>query len=220
VVRDYGADSLRLFEMFLGPLEASKPWSMEGVSGVRGFLERVWRLVVDDRSEALLLSAAVQDLAPTVEQDRMLHRTIQAVTQDIERMSLNTAIAKMMEFTNFFTKCDVRPRTAIERFVLLLSPFAPHLAEELWQLLGHEKTLAYEPWPTFDEAKLREDTVEIPIQISGKLRHRITVAADTPADALETAAKADPRVAELLAGKTIVKAIVIPGRMVNFVVKG
>ena len=105
----------------------------------------------------------------------MLHRTIQAVTQDIERLAFNTAIAKMMEFTNFFTKCDVRPRAAMEQFVLLLSPFAPHLAEELWQLLGHDKTLAYEPWPTFDEAKLREDTVEMPVQISGKLRRRVTV---------------------------------------------
>ena len=167
-----------------------------------------------------MLNPAVQDIAPTVEQDRVLHRTIQAVTQDIERTAFNTAIAKMMEFTNFFTKCDIRPRAAMERLVLLVSPFAPHLAEELWQLLGHQKTLAYEPWPTFDEAKLREDTVEIPVQISGKLRHRITVPSDTPADALEAAAKADPRVAELLVGKTIVKAIVIPGRMVNFVVKG
>jgi leucyl-tRNA synthetase len=219
VVRQCGADSLRLFEMFMGPLEATKPWSMEGVSGVRGFLDRVWRMFVDDRIETLELSPAVQEVAPTVEQDRVLHRTIQGVTQDIDRMALNTAIAKMMEFTNFFTKCDVRPRAAMERLVLLLSPFAPHLAEELWQLLGHKQTLAYEPWPTFDAAKIREDSVEIPVQISGKLRHRITVPIDTPAGPLEEAARSDPRVAELLVGKTIVKAVVIPGRMVNFVVK-
>ncbi len=219
VVREYGADALRLFEMFMGPLEAVKPWSMEGVSGVRGFLDRVWRMIVQERSEQLELHPAVQAAAPTPEQDRMLHRTIQAVTQDIERMSFNTAIAKMMEFTNFFTKCDVRPREAMEKLVLLLSPFAPHIAEELWQLLGHAKTLAYEPWPTFDEAKIREDSVEVPVQINGKLRGRVVVPAGASADELEQAALADPRVAELLAGKTLVKKVVLPGRMVNFVVK-
>jgi leucyl-tRNA synthetase len=219
VVRQYGADSLRLFEMFMGPLEATKPWSMEGVSGVRGFLDRVWRMIVDERSETVELNPAVKDVAPTVEQDRVLHRTIQAVTQDAERMAFNTSIAKMMEFTNYFTKCDVRPRVAMERLVLLLSPFAPHLAEELWQLFGHQKTLAFEPWPDFDPAKIREDSVEIPVQISGKLRGRVTVAVDTPAAALEQAARTDPRIAELLVGKTVVKAVVIAGRMVNFVVK-
>ncbi|HEX4145714.1 MAG TPA: leucine--tRNA ligase [Pirellulales bacterium] len=219
VVKQYGADSLRLFEMFMGPLEATKPWSMDGVSGVRGFLDRVWRMIVEERSETVELSAAVKDVAPTVEQDRVLHRTIQAVTQDIERMQFNTAIAKMMEFTNYFTKSDVRPRVAMERLVLLLSPFAPHLTEELWQLFGHEKTLAYEPWPDDDPAKIREDSVEIPVQISGKLRGRVTVPVDTSAEALEQAARTDPRIAELLAGKTVVKAVVIPGKMVNFVVK-
>ncbi|HTU25545.1 MAG TPA: leucine--tRNA ligase [Pirellulales bacterium] len=219
VVKQYGADSLRLFEMFLGPLEATKPWSMEGVNGVRGFLDRVWRMIADERSETAALNAAVQDTPATEEQDRVLHRTIQAVTQDIERMSFNTAIAKMMEFTNFFFKCDMRPRAAMERLVLLLSPFAPHLAEELWQLFGHAKTLAFEPWPTFDVGKIREASVEIPVQIGGKLRGRVTVPVDTTAADLEAAAKSDPRIAELLAGKTIVKAVVIPGKMVNFVVR-
>ena len=189
VVRQHGADALRLFEMFMGPLEATKPWSMEGVSGVRGFLDRVWRMIVDERSETAELSPAVQDVAPSVEQDRVLHRTVQAVTQDVERMQFNTAIAKMMEFTNFFTKCDVRPRVAMERLVLLLSPFAPHMSEELWQLFGHTKTLAREPWPDYDAAKIREESIEIPVQISGKLRGRVTVPVDTPADALEQAAQ-------------------------------
>ena len=133
VVREYGADALRLYEMFMGPLEAVKPWSMDGVSGVRGFLDRAWRMIIDDRAESMQLNAAVQPIEPTAEQNRMLHKTIKAVANDLEQLSFNTAIARMMEFTNFFLKEDVRPKSAMERFVLLLSPFAPHLAEELWQ---------------------------------------------------------------------------------------
>jgi leucyl-tRNA synthetase len=219
VVREYGADSLRLYEMFMGPLEAVKPWSMDGVSGVRGFLDRAWRMIVDDRAESVQLNAPVQDVEPTADQNRMLHKTIKAVTADLEHMSFNTAIARMMEFTNFFLKEEHRPRAAMEKLVLLLSPFAPHIAEELWQVLGRNTTLAYEPWPAFDEAALREDTIEVPVQINGKLRWRIQVAAGTDKAALEAAARTDPKVAELLAGKTVVKAIVVPGRMVNFVVK-
>ena len=219
VVREYGADALRLYEMFMGPLEAVKPWNMDGVSGVRGFLDRAWRMILDDRAEAVQLNAAVQEIEPTAEQNRMLHKTIKAVTADLEQMSFNTAIARMMEFTNFFTKAEPRPRAAMEKLVLLLSPFAPHIAEELWQALGHSTTLAYEPWPTFDEAALKEDTVEVPVQISGKLRGRIQVPADSDKQALESAARNDPKIAELLAGKTVVKAIIVPGRMVNFVVK-
>ena len=138
VVREYGADALRLYEMFMGPLEAVKPWSMDGVSGVRGFLDRAWRMILDDRAEAVQLNAAVQDVEPTAEQNRMLHKTIKAVTNDLEQMSFNTAIARMMEFTNFFLKDERRPRVAMEKLVLLLSPFAPHMAEELWQALGHD----------------------------------------------------------------------------------
>jgi leucyl-tRNA synthetase len=219
VVKEYGADSLRLYEMFMGPLEAAKPWSMEGVNGVRGFLDRVWRMITNERAEQLELNAAVKDVEPTSEQSRVLHKTIQGVTQDLERMAFNTSIAKMMEFTNFFTKCDVRPRSAMEKLVLLLSPLAPHLAEELWQLLGHGKSLAYEPWPTFDPEAIREDNVEVPVQVNGKLRARVTVALGLGAAETEQAARADARVAELLAGQTVVKVVVVPGRMVNFVVK-
>ncbi len=219
VVREYGADALRLYEMFMGPLEAVKPWSMDGVSGVRGFLDRVWRMLLDDRAEAVELNAAVHDVEPTTEQNRMLHRTIKAVTADLEQMSFNTAIARMMEFTNFFLKEEQRPKTAMETLVLLLSPLAPHLAEELWRALGHTDTLAYEPWPAFDEAAIREDTIEVPVQINGKLRGRIQVPAESDRAPLEAAARRDAKIAELLEGKTIVKAIVVPGRMVNFVVK-
>ncbi len=218
VVKEYGADSLRLYEMFMGPLEATKPWSMEGVNGVHNFLGRVWRMIVDDRAEGMDLNPALTDVAPTDEQQRMLHRTIKVVTEDVAKLSFNTAIARMMEFTNFFTKQDRRPRSVMEPFVLLLSPFAPHMAEELWQALGHAKTLAYEPWPAYDDSLLVESTVELPVQINGKVRSKITVAADADQQAVLAAAKADPKVADYLAGKQIVKEIVIPGRLVNIVV--
>jgi leucyl-tRNA synthetase len=219
VVREYGADSLRLYEMFMGPLEATKPWSMEGVNGVRGFLDRVWRMISAERSDEAELNPAVQDVEPSAEQNRVLHKTIAGVTQDLERMAFNTSIAKMMEFTNYFLKCDVRPRTAIEKLVLLLSPLAPHVAEELWQLLGHDESLAYEPWPEVDAAAIHEDTVEIPVQVNGKLRTRVVVPVGSTADEIEAAARADARMVELLTDKTIVKTVVVPGRMVNFVVK-
>jgi leucyl-tRNA synthetase len=221
VVAEYGADSLRLYEMFMGPLEAVKPWSMDGVSGVRGFLDRVWRMIIDDRSETIQLNAVVQDVEPTAEQNRMLHKTIRAVSADVGQLSFNTAIARMMEFTNYFFKAEVRPRSAMERFVLLLAPFSPHIAEELWQALGHDTTLTYQPWPSFEESLIREDTIEIPVQINGKLRAKIQLPADSgnDRDALADAARANPRVAEWLEGKTIVKTIVVPGRMVNYVVK-
>jgi leucyl-tRNA synthetase len=219
VVREYGADSLRLYEMFMGPLEATKPWSMLGVNGVRGFLDRAWRMIVDERADELRLNPQVRDVPLEGEPNRILHKTIAGVTQDIERMAFNTAIAKLMEFTNYFLKCDVRPRAAMEKFVLLLSPLAPHIAEELWQLLGHSETLAYEPWPSFDAAAIREAQVEVPVQINGKLRSRVMVPAGASNDDTREAARADARIAELLAGKQVVKVVVVPGRLVNFVVK-
>ena len=219
VVKGHGADSLRLYEMFMGPLPATKPWSMAGVSGVRGFLDRAWRLIVEDRADDLVLSSTVQDVEPTEEQARTLHKTIKQVTRDIDNKDFNTAIARMMEFTNFFTKQTVRPRSVMKSFVLILSPFAPHIAEELWQLLGGKQTLAYETWPTFDEALTKDAEIEIPVQILGKLRGKVIVPADSDQDTILAAAQADPRIAELLTGKTIVKSIVVPGKLVNFVVK-
>jgi leucyl-tRNA synthetase len=219
VVRNFGADSLRLYEMFMGPLEAVKPWSMHGVSGVEKFLERAWRMIVDERAEEVRLNAAVQDGEPTPEQNRVLHKTIHAVTRDLEQMSFNTAIARMMEFTNYFLGVASRPKRAMESFVLLLSPFAPHAAEELWQALGHDKTLAREPWPAYEEAFLHEETVEIPIQVNGKLRTVVQVPTGITREELEAAARQQPKVAELLSGKTVQKVIIVPGRMVNFVVK-
>lgn len=219
VVRDFGADSLRLYEMFMGPLEATKPWAMDGVKGVRGFLDRAWRMLIDHNAEEVVLNAAIQDIEPTEEQNKMLHRTLKSVTNDLSNISFNTAIARLMEFTNFFTKESTRPKKAMEWFALMLSPLAPHLAEEFWQLLGHSDTLAYEPWPQFVESYTKDNEIEVPVQIMGKVRGRITVPADIKKDDLEALAKSDARVQELLEGKQIVKTIVVPGRLVNFVVK-
>jgi leucyl-tRNA synthetase len=220
IVKEYGADSLRLYEMYMGPLEDSKPWSMQDVNGVHNFLNRVWRLVIDDRVEELATNASVVDRAPTADENRVLHQTIEAVTTDIDKLKFNTAIARMIEFTNYFTKLAERPREVLEKFVLLVSPFAPHMAEELWQALGHQDTLAHESWPKFDPALAREDTIEIPVQVNGKLRSKVAVAADADAKTLEAAARADARVAELLTGKQVVKTVVVPARLVNFAIKG
>ncbi|MEI8226952.1 MAG: leucine--tRNA ligase [Planctomycetota bacterium] len=220
IVRDFGADSLRLYEMFMGPLEATKPWSTTGVGGVRGFLDRCWRLVVDDRAEEITLAPQVCADVPTADQLRELHRLIDKVTRDIQALSFNTAIARMMEFVNFCTPLDRRPRAILEPFVAVLAPFAPHLAEELWEILGQPAPVSLAAWPGVDERWLKDDTVEIPVQVQGKLRGRVTVPADADADALQAAAAADPKIAELLAGKQILKIVAVPGRLINFVVKG
>ncbi|MDR1479686.1 MAG: leucine--tRNA ligase [Planctomycetaceae bacterium] len=218
VVANYGADALRLYEMFMGPLEAVKPWSMDGVHGVRGFLDRVWKMIVSVSAEAFELDSAVQDVSPTEQQNRILHKTIKFVTEDIRKMSFNTAIARMMEFTNFFLKEGVRPKSAMEKFVLILSPFAPHIAEELWEILGHDKTITFEAFPSFDETAIKESTVEIPITINGKLRSKVIVSADLDELELERVAMSDPKINNLIEGKTIAKKIIIRGKMVNLVV--
>jgi leucyl-tRNA synthetase len=219
VVDEYGADSLRLYEMFMGPLEQVKPWNMHGVEGVSRFLARVWRLFIDDRAEQVRLNAAVRDVEPSRETLRELHRTIQRVTEDLDGMRFNTAIAAMMEFTNHLTPLSVRPRSVLEPFVLLLSPFAPHLAEELWHALGHGQTLAYEPWPRYDPELLKVDEVEIPVQVNGKLKTRLTVPAGLDAKALERIVMDDEGVKRLLEGKTVRKVIALAARgLVNIVV--
>lgn len=219
VVSEYGADSLRLYEMFMGPLEATKPWSTKGVNGVRNFLDRVWRLMIDTHADANILLASIQDVEPTPEQNRVIHSTIMNVTQDVETLGFNTPIARMMEFVNFFTKEEVRPKKAMEALVLLLAPYAPHIAEELWQALGHNQSLAYEKWPEYDEGMIKTSEIEVPLQINGKVRAKVVVAADANQEQLEQAARNHERITELLEGKQIVKAIVVPGRLVNFVVK-
>ena len=218
VVEQYGADSLRLYEMFMGPLEAVKPWSMKGVEGVYRFLGRAWRMVVDADSDRVELDPRVRDVAPTPAQAKVLARTVAAVTDDLEGYRFNTAISRLMEFVNAFTGQEVRPKAAMEAFTLLLAPMAPHIAEELWEVLGHASTLAYEPWPTFDPALLVDDEVEVPVQVNGRLKVRVVVPAGAGAEQLEAAALADEKIAALIAGKPIRKTIVVPGKLVNFVV--
>jgi leucyl-tRNA synthetase len=220
VIKEYGADSLRLYEMFMGPLEAVKPWSMQGVEGVYRFLGAVWRLVIDDRAEETRLSPAIVDDAPDRETLRQLHRTIQKVGDDLDGMRFNTAIAAMMEYKNYLQKLERRPRAAVEPFVLILSPFAPHLAEELWHALGHTASLAYEPWPAYDPELVKADEIEVPVQVNGKRRSKLTVPAEISQKDLEAAALADEKVRIALDGKQVAKLIVVPRKLVNIVVKG
>lgn len=218
VVKDYGADSLRLYEMFMGPLEATKPWNMQGVEGVSRFLARCWRLIIDDRSEERVLASAVQDIEPDEETLRKLHQTIKKVTEDLDGMRFNTAISALMELSNHLTRQEVRSRKVMETLVLLLAPYAPHMAEELWQALGHPKTLAYEPWPVYDPKLTQAAAVEVPVQMNGKLRSKVMVPVGSDESATKAAALADERIQELLKGMTIKKAIVVPGKLVNLVV--
>jgi len=222
-VRQYGADTTRLYEMFMGPLETTKPWSMQGVEGISRFLNRAWRMIVDEAEDDLRLSPKVvsdedPQGQPTAEQLRVLHTTIQVVTEDVEALHFNTAISRLMEFVNYFTGQEVRPASCMENFVLLLSPLAPHIAEELWQVLGHSGSLAYAPWPEFDETFTREDTIEMPIQINGRIRGRIIIPISASEEELNKAALSDPKVQKYLEGKTVRKIIFVPKKLINIVV--
>jgi len=220
VIAEYGADALRLFEMFMGPLEQMKPWSTTGVEGVYRFLGRVWRLVMEENQEGqwLFAPAKITDAAPSPELLRSLHGAIQKVTDDIEKLQFNTAISALMVLVNDLTKETVRPRAAVETLLLLLAPFAPHMAEELWNQLGHAKTLAYEPWPQADPRHLVKSEAEIVFQVNGKVRGHVTVPAGSSKEAIEAAARALPAFAEWTAGKAVKKVIVVPDKLVNFVV--
>ncbi len=217
IIHKYGADAFRLYEMFMGPLEQVKPWSTRSVEGTFRFLNRAWRLVVDERTGTL--KAALQDAKPSKEHLRLLHQTIKKVTDDIEGLRFNTAIAAMMEFVNAANKWDVLPRSVVEPFVLILSPFAPHLAEELWQRLGHDHTLAYEPWPAVDDEHLAVERIRIAVQVNGKVRGAIEVPANADKERVLALARQDKNVARHLDGKTLRREIYVPGRIVNFVAK-
>jgi len=222
IYRDYGADTLRLYEMFMGPLDASRPWSTNDIVGVHKFLQRFWRNVVDEDTGALRVSDAPAD----EELRRALHKTIAKVGSDMASLEYNTAIAALMELNNALTKVvqekGSAPREVVEAMVLMLSPLTPHVAEELYEKLGGDDgsagALAFVDFPSADAALLVEDTVEIPVQVNGKVRGRISIAADASQEAIEAAARADAKVAELLEGATVRKVVVVPGRMVNFVV--
>ena len=210
VVRDYGADTLRLYLMFMGPLEASKPWSNQGVEGAKKFLDRVYRAIIEDNK---IIDGENKNL------EVAYNKMVKKVTNDFESLSFNTAISEMMIFINAVYKEDTLPREYAEGFIKVLNPIAPHITEEMWSLLGHENTIAYESWPTYDESKLIEDTYEMVVQVNGKVRGKITVSTDTSDDEMKKLAKEIDNVKVHIEGKEIVKEIVVPKKLVNIVVK-
>ncbi|TRZ37242.1 leucine--tRNA ligase [Niallia circulans] len=215
IVESHGADTLRLYEMFMGPLDAAIAWSTNGLDGSRRFLDRIWRLLVDDNGE---ISGKVQDIDEAKGLDKIYHQTVKKVTEDFEGLRFNTAISQMMVFINECYKADALPKAYIEGFVKLLSPICPHIAEELWEKLGSSAgTIAYEAWPAYDEAKMVDDEIEIVIQINGKVKTKLMVPADANKDALEQIAMEDSQVKEQIDGKTVRKIIAVPGKLVNIV---
>ena len=260
VMNEFGTDALRLFEMFMGPLEMVKPWSTKGVEGVYRFLGRVWRLFVDEQSETefeqhettakqpssqellnlIKLNPAIKEVAVTSAQLKTLHACIKKVTEDLDGLRFNTAISALMVFVNEAMTWETKPVSVLRDFLILLQPFAPHIAEELWEKLstvhGPQSVfrasvssstvdcgpwtvdLAYQPWPKFDPALLVESEIEIPVQVNGKLRDVIKVPVNADNAALEAAAKASEKVQPFLAGKTIKKVIIVPKKLVNIAV--
>jgi leucyl-tRNA synthetase len=261
ILKEFGADAFRLYEMFMGPLQDTKPWNTRGVEGVYRFLGRVWRLFVDEQSETefeqaettmkepsihelldlIKLHAAIKDVSPTPAQLKTLHACIKKVTEDLDGMRFNTAISAMMVFVNEAMTWETKPVSALKTFLQLLHPFAPHIAEELWQKLSTvhspqsavnaspaasstvdsglrtQDSLPYASWPKIDPALLIEDTLEIPVQVNGKLRDVIKVSSTAAATELEAAALANDKVKPFLEGKTIKKIIVVPKKLVNIV---
>jgi len=217
IVKESGADTLRLYEMFMGPLEATKPWNTNGVDGAYRFLNRVYRLFVTE--EGQLNPVIRQDAKADAAFTRTLHKTIKKVTQDTEALRFNTAISQLMIFINEAYKQTELPKPAMEAFVKMLAPYAPHLAEELWEGLGHGETVTYAEWPTWDEELTKENEVEIAVQVNGKIRARVVVPAEAQQPEVEAIAFAVPETQEAIAGKEIVKKILVPGRLLNLVVK-
>jgi len=215
VITDYGADSMRLYEMFMGPLEATKPWSMQGVEGVHRFLNKFWRAAIDENSGNL--NSSIKDVEADEETQRLLHQTIKKVTQDIDNFRFNTAISQMMIFVNHLGRLETKPKKAIETFVLVLAPFSPHVAEELWQKFGHTNTLAHEKWPKFDENIAKEKEIELAVQVLGKIKDKIVVSADADEEQIKQKALACEKVAAAISGKEIKKIIVIKSRLVNII---
>lgn len=213
VIEKYGADTLRMYEMFMGPLEAAIAWSENGLEGSRKFLDRVWRLIVDGDGK-------MRDRITTMNDDKLTkvyHQTVKKVTEDYEQLHFNTAISQLMVFVNEANKTDVLPYEYVEGFVQLLAPIAPHISEELWSILGNKESLTYVPWPTYDESKLVEDEIEVVFQVNGKVRDKATVARGLSKEELEEKAKASEHMQPFLEGKTVRKVIVIPDKLVNIV---
>ncbi|MGD6968772.1 leucine--tRNA ligase [Rossellomorea vietnamensis] len=213
IVSSHGADTLRMYEMFMGPLEASIAWSENGLDGSRRFLDRVWRLLVDENGS---ISEKVKD-ETNKDLEKSYHQTVKKVTEDFEGLRFNTGISQLMVFINDAYKADALPKEYIEGFVKMLAPVTPHLAEELWSKLGHEGTLAYAEWPSYDESKLVSNEIEIVFQVNGKVRAKLTVPRDISRDELQEIALQDGKVQEFIEGKTVRKVIAVPGKLVNIV---
>ena len=210
IVREYGADTLRLYEMFMGPLEVSKPWSSSAVAGARKFINRVWNFFTEP---ANITEADDGKLT------KLYHQTVKKVSSDFETLGFNTAIAQMMVFVNEVYKVGTCPREFAEGFIKMLSCITPHVGEEIWQILGHTESIAYESWPKYDEAKCASDVIEMPIQVNGKVRNVLNISKDATKDEILEIVKADEKIAQAIEGKTIVKEIVVPGKIINIVVK-
>ncbi len=216
IVDAYGADTLRVYEMFMGPLDAAKPWSTEGIAGAHRWLDRVWRLIVDDNNH-------LRDRVTTFNDgslDLIYNQTVKTVTEDMAALRFNVAISQMMVFVNEAFKADSLPLVYMEGLVKMLSPIAPHITEELWALMGHDKTITYATWPTYDESKLVVDEVELAVQVNGKVRGHVVVAAKATKDEIQDAALADETVKAYLEGHEVKKVIVVPNKIVNIVVAG
>src|SRR6184192_106837 len=219
VIDEYGADAFRCYEMFMGPLEQMKPWSMRGVEGVSRFLARVWRLMMSENQAGKWeLSPAVQEVDFTNPQRKILHATTKKVTDDIESLSFNTAISQMMIFVNAFTTAESIPLSAMQTFLILLNPFAPHLSSELWENVKLPGQITEQPWPGYDEKFLIEDEVEIVIQVNGKVRDRMNMSIRASEEELKAAALANPKIQQLIAGKIVQKTVIVPKKLVNIVV--
>jgi leucyl-tRNA synthetase len=210
VIHKYGADSLRLYEMFMGPLDERKPWAENGVKGVFNFLTRAYRFFAD--------TSNIVDGEEDKEVAKLLHQTIQKVEFDIEHLKFNTGISALMIFNNLAIKKGKVTKNTAETYAKILSPYAPHVAEELWELYGHKETLAYEPWPEVDETLLREDTFEYPVSFNGKTRFMKELPVDMPNNEMEKAVLADERTAKWLEGKQVRKIIIVSGRIINVVI--
>ena len=210
IVRDYGADTLRLYEMFMGPLEVSKPWSKNGVEGAKRFVQRVWNFftetenLTDDNDGALT---------------KVYHKTVKKVTDDYEKLAFNTAISQMMIFVNEVYKVGKCPKEYAEGLIKMLSCITPHIGEEIWSIFGHNDTIAFESWPTYEESQLVEDTIEIVVQINGKVKAKLNIAVDEAQESVMAKAMADEKVKEAVDGKNIVKQIYLPNKIVNIVAK-
>jgi leucyl-tRNA synthetase len=218
IVEDYGADVFRLYEMYMGPLEAQKPWNTRDIIGMSRFVNAVWRNLIGDEENNR--TATIVDSPVPEALDRQMHRAIKKVAEDVEGLRFNTAIAELIKLNNEIGRLpnNAVPRELAENFVLMLAPFAPHLAEEVWERLGHNKSLARRPWPTVDPAKLVEALMELPVQVNGKVRDRITVPADSGEDLILAAAEQAPAVRPWIDGKTIRKRLYVPKKLVNLVV--